>query len=381
MSTRPTAFRRRLVALGAAALAGVVALPSSAHASVSNDSDFSVRVLGTVLDVAPTATGRTIIGGTFTGIGSQPRTGLGAVLASGYADTKFAPQLPAGSVVEAVETSADGSVVYVGGSFTSVNGVARSNLVALDAVTGAVIETWRADTDETVRDIEVAADRIYVAGSFTSIDGQARRRLAALTPAGDVILSFNARPDWTIRDIDVSPDLTKVYAVGGFTTIGGANRSNHAAELLASNGDATSFNPALKGGIAIASAISPDGRRFLFSTENNSVFAYAPAVSNQPVWVNKGGGDTQAIAVSTTGEVYIGGHFHRMNAVNGAHATGELASVRLSDGAVTGWRPDLIGDMGPWIIEIHGAKVVVGGDYSTAGGRQTGGFTRFSGTP
>lgn len=375
--------QRRLLAASAAALAAVATLAAApAHAGVSNSADFTVKVTGTVLDVAPAPNGRTIIGGTFTAIGSQARTGLGAVRASGYADQTFAPVLPAGSVVEAVETSADGSVVYVGGTFTEVNGVPRSNLAALDAVTGAVIGTWAADaTGGAVRDIEVAGNRIYVAGAFTGIDGTARKRLVALTPAGDLITTFNPAPNWTVRDVEVTPDQAEVYAVGGFTAIGGASRTNHAASVLASTGKATAFAPSVKGGLAIAAGLSPDGTRFLFSTENNSVFAYDPAISNLPVWTNKGGGDTQAIAVSETGEVYIGGHFSKMTAVNGSAPTKELASLQLSDGAVTSWRPDLIGDMGPWAIEVHGSTVVVGGDFSRAGGRQGGGFSRFSGTP
>lgn len=380
ITVRRGRLRGRLLTSVVAGMVFVLAVPGSAHASVSDSSDFTVNVSGEVLDVAP-AGGRTILGGTFTAIGSQTRSGLGAVLASGYADQSFAPQLPAGSVVEAVATSADGSIVYVGGTFSAINGVPRSNLAALDAATGAVIESWRADTNNFVRDIEVAGDRIYVAGNFTTIDGVPRRRLVALTPASDVILAFNPWPDWTVRDIAVSPDGGKVYAVGAFGAIGGAPRKNHAAELLASTGTATAFDPAVGGGLALAVGLSPDGSRFLFSSENNSVFAYDPAVSNDPVWINKGGGDTQAIVVSTTGEVYVGGHFTNIRAVNGSYKTGKLASVWLSDGAVTQWRPDLKGNMGPWSIKIAGSQVLVGGDFSQAGGRITGGFARFSGTP
>ncbi|MFN4089332.1 MAG: hypothetical protein ACK4QW_09880, partial [Alphaproteobacteria bacterium] len=91
---------------------------------------------------------------------------------------------------------------------------------------------------------------------FTTIGDASRRRLAALTPAGEVILGFNPWPDWTVREVEVSPDGTKVYAVGAFSAIGGATRKNHAAELLASSGAATAFDPTTGGGLPLALGLS-----------------------------------------------------------------------------------------------------------------------------
>lgn len=383
MFVRRTGPSHRLWALLAAALGIVLVLPGAAHASVSDDSDFSVKVDGTVLSMAPAEWGRTIIGGTFTKIGSQSRTGLGAVWSSGYADKNFAPVLPAGSVVNAVATSPDQSIVYVGGEFTSINGVPRSNLAVLDAKTGAVIESWQADTNSDVRDIEVAGDRVYVSGTFTNIDGQTKRkRLVALDTAGDVIFSFNPQPSWTVRQVKVTADLSTLYVIGAFETIGGATRSNHLAGLDAATGAATAFDPSLGGGLAIGLGISADGSHVIFSTENNQTIAYQPAVSNNPIWVVKSSGDNQAIAISETGEVYIGGHFKHLTQPDGTRVrTGLAASLWLADGSITSWRPDVIGSMGPWDIMIADSRVQVGGDFSEAGGAKTGGFARFSGTP
>jgi hypothetical protein len=362
-------------------MAAVVALPSTAHASVAGSSDFTVKVAGVVYDVAQVG-GRTIVGGSFTAIGSQPREGLGALVSSGYADTKFAPNMSDGAVIYAVAVSSDLSTVYVGGDFTSINGVPRKNLAALDATTGAVKTTWQADaTGGPVRTMEVKGDRLYVGGAFTGIDGTTRKRLVALNLSGQVLGTFNPRPSWTVRDIAVAPDGGSVFAVGGFATIGGASRPNGAAQLLTTNGDVTGFNPAAGGGLAIATAISPDGSRMLFATENNSIFAYDHAVSNSPVWVNKGGGDTQAIAISPTGEVYVGGHFSQITAVNGKVKRNKLGSLQLSNGAVTSWAPTHYGNLGPWAIELTDTMVLVGGDSTNIGGRNNGGFGRFSGTP
>ncbi len=54
--------------------------------------------------------------------------------------------------------------------------------------------------------------------------------------------------------------------------------------------------------------MTPDGSRFFFTTENNTVFAY-DLDSNTPVWSRKMSGNTQALAASANGELFLGGHF------------------------------------------------------------------------
>lgn len=383
---------RQLAALTAAGAAAVAAFqPAPAQASVPDASDFTAKVAGVVYDVAQGANGKTFIGGTFTGIGSQVREGVGAVNKYGYADAAFAPDMSDGAIIYAVEVSADLSTVYIGGLFTSVNGVPRTNLAALDATTGAVIDTWQADALGTstypgaVRSLEVKGDRLYVGGAYNSIDGRGLyKRLAALDLAGNVITGFKPAPSGTVRDIAVAPDGESLYAVGGLTAFAGVPRMNGVGQVLTSTGALTPFDPTGKVGGTIAVDLSPDGTRLIYSGGNNSVVAVDPAVSNDPVWISKGGGDTQAIAISPTGEVYVGGHFTGMTALTAGVAkipVVKLASLNLSDGTVTAWRPPVTCGMGPWSIELSVTQVEVGGECSYIGGRQNGGFGRFSGTP
>jgi hypothetical protein len=170
-----------------------------------------------------------------------------------------------------------------------------------------------------------------------------------------------------------------VYAVGGFTSIGGQNRNQGAAELVASTGSATAFAPT-KGGTVLAMALSPDGSRFYYSTPDNQVFAYAPALSNAPVWTGKGGGDTQAIAASSS-EVYVGGHFSQLWTSGQKFKRSRIGSFRASDGAVTAWNPGADGYMGVWALGITPTHLLVGGDFSNIGGAAQRGFARFAGTP
>lgn len=129
---------------------------------------------------------------------------------------------------------------------------------------------------------------------------------------------------------------------------------------------------------SVALALTPDGSRFFFSTTNNRMWAYDPAVANSPTYVIQTGGDTQAIAASAT-EVYFGGHFNRIS----THRTrrDRIASVFVADGALTSWNPGANGYMGIWALATTPDSLLVGGDFTRIGGRVRSGVARFPGTP
>jgi hypothetical protein len=356
-------------------LSTLVAFP--ALASVSDAALRTAQVDGTVWAVARVGD-RTIIGGDFSAVGGLARMNAAAILPDGSVDPTFDPR-PNG-IVYGVAGSEDGSRVFLGGDFTQVGTTPRTDLAALDS-TGSVVQDWRADSNGLVHALEVKGSRLYAGGTFTEIGGVLRRRLAAVDVATAAVnLTFHPWPDWTVRDIAVSPDGTKVYATGGFAAIGGQPRRG-AAEILASDGRATAFDPS-DGGVGIAAAVSPDGRRFLYSTTNNRLWAYDPASgSNSPVWVVQTSGDTQAIASSAT-EVYFGGHFRQLS--DFGLKRGLLASVRVADGQPTAWAPQLSTDskgMGPWAIAVTPDAVIVGGDFTKVNRAEQSGLAFFTGQP
>ena len=348
--------------------------PEAAAASVATTPAVTPAVNGTVYAVAQVGS-RLVIGGEFTTVGGLARRNAAAILPDGTVDPTFDPS-PDG-VVRAVAGSADGGTVYLGGTFATAGGLPRTNLVAVDAATGAARDTWTTVANNTVYALTVSGDRLYAGGAFTNIGGVARRRLAAVNvTTGAVISSFNPWPDWTVKAVAVSPDGTKVYATGGFVSIGGARRPG-AAEVLASTGQATAFAPT-DGGIGLAVALSPDGSRFFFSTTNNRLWAYDPAVSNSPTYVIQTGGDTQAIAASAT-ELYFGGHFNNISSQRVKR--NRIASASLATGAITSWNPGSNGYMGVWALATTPDSLLVGGDFTRIGGKARSGVARFVGTP
>jgi hypothetical protein len=358
----------------------VLFAPGSASATVSLTPDVTDKVAatGAVYGMDHAAlTDKTYIGGLFTEVGRQPRLNAAALGADGKVDPFFDPRVD--GKVMAVAVSEDGGTVYLGGTFAHVGDTERANLAAVNAVTGEVLGAWQADTAGTtpnVSSLAVEGSRLYVGGRFTGIDGTSRKRLVAVDAnTGDVVTDFKPAPDKGVTEVVVSPDGATVYAGGAFTMLGGQPRLA-AGSVHATSGLATSFNPAGSGGNAVTIGLSPDGERFFYGTENNTLFAYEPAVSNDPVWFLKTSGNTQAITV-TDNEMWIGGHFSQI--VTGKIARPFIASLDPATGMVNDWDPKCFGGkMGVWALLREGDHLHAGGLFSGFGTTKQRGYARFS---
>src|SRR5207249_2894846 len=134
-----------------------------------------------------------------------------------------------------------GSVVYVGGRFTSVGGQPRSCIAALDAGTGLATAWDPSATGGYPRGIsvdalEVSGTTVYAGGSFTSIGGQTRNGIAALDATSGLAAAWNpsvgvgvepSDPDGTIYALATRGST--LYAGGWFTRVGSWPPSNLAA--------------------------------------------------------------------------------------------------------------------------------------------------------
>jgi hypothetical protein len=131
------------------------------------------------------------------------------------------------------------NTLYLGGSFTSIlvgpNGgvggtsFTRTRLAAVDATTGAVRTGWDPVASSTVQALKVVGNNVYIGGSFTQIDGITRNRLAAVSKyvdegnqGGDLDAAW--APDIctnSVFTIDVKNDNSAIFVGGDFTTAEG----------------------------------------------------------------------------------------------------------------------------------------------------------------
>jgi hypothetical protein len=108
--------------------------------------------------------------------------------------------------------------------FTKINGVAQKSLVKLRLSDGARITTFKGRTNARVKDLAVSGGRLYIGGTFKTANGVARSALAAVDPVTTGV-------DWsTIRGALVVSGMTMasgrlVYATtsGTLSTVDFAN--------------------------------------------------------------------------------------------------------------------------------------------------------------
>jgi trimeric autotransporter adhesin len=199
---------------------------------------------GDVFSVAMASSGRSIyVGGRFTRINTSTRRGLAEIHAAiGLpTDGQLTAWNPnANAQVNALAVAGD--TVYAGGEFTTIGGVSRGRLAALDAATGANKPAWAlVGADSDVLSLAVSGATVYAGGNFAVVGAVGRRFIAALdATTGAVAAGFDPQANNAVTSLAVAG--ATVYAGGKFSEIGRQARSSIAA-LRAADGLATDWNP------------------------------------------------------------------------------------------------------------------------------------------
>jgi hypothetical protein len=123
-----------------------------------------------------------------------------------------------------VAASPDGSRVYVGGDFTTVDGQTRNHIAAFDTTTGALDSAFKPSVSGKVRAIAATNSMVYFGGNFFSVNGSKRTRLAAAAKSNGA-LSTTWKPvadDNEVFALLVSPDQKRVIIGGRFQKLNGA---------------------------------------------------------------------------------------------------------------------------------------------------------------
>ncbi len=137
-------------------------------------------------------------------------------------NTSFAPNL--NNAVRVVRSSPDGSRIYVGGEFTTANGVTRNRVAAYDTATGQLVSSFAPNVNSVVKALVVTDNAVYIGGSFSAVNGVNRVRLAAVDPDNGALLNWNPGADNWVEALAVTTDGSKVIAGGAFSVVGGEPR-------------------------------------------------------------------------------------------------------------------------------------------------------------
>jgi hypothetical protein len=295
--------------------------------------------------------------------------------------------------------AATGTSLYVAGSFTTVNGVARRGIAKINGITGVLDTAFNAGLPSgKVGEVKLVNNRLIIGGTFP-------KRLAALNPATGAdtnyinipiagTLAANAGEIGLYR-FAINPAGTRLVAIGNFTTVGGKVR--YRAFMLNLNAASAALNnwdyvPLRR--MCYSSAMpeylrdvdfSPNGQYFAVVATGTIVakpadlgtsicdaaarFETEVPAPAKPTWINYTGGDTLHSVAITGAAVYVQGHQRWLDNPQGYNTAGPGAVSRQGIGAInptTGkalpWNPTKEGGIGGKDLYVTTAGLWVGSD-------------------
>jgi trimeric autotransporter adhesin len=374
------------------------------------------------------------------GTNETPRNNILAYdIRTGVLNTSFAPSLNGQAL--AIAASPDGSRIYVGGDFNTANGVSRHRIAAFDAVTGALITTFRPAAGGQVRAITATSSTVYLGGLFTSIGGIGRTRMAAVNASDGALLPWapvpgvgptdgndlppeqgqttNPKNDLTSNEVMAMlavGDGAQIVVAGRFDTLNGVKATGIGA-LDPVTGETRPFavnqlvtNQGVNSAIYSLSAdgpnVSASGYDFYGPGNVEGAFV-ADAMSGELVWMGDCHGDTYS-TVARHGALYVAGHPHVCSNIGGflereprvsqfaiaysMAATGTVGSATIANDRFTGkpapsvlnWYPTFYtgtftnqGQAG-WTVAATDEYVVYGGEFPGVNGLTNQGLVRFA---
>ncbi len=129
--------------------------------------------------------------------------------------------------VHSITRSADGDRLFVGGEFTTINGVPTGNVAAIDPITGTVIDDFRAPAQATtggrniVHALEIAGNQLYIGGEFSGVNGVGQNHLVRVSAStGQVDASFTPRIQLgSVMAVEPAADGQRVFVGGQFEQV------------------------------------------------------------------------------------------------------------------------------------------------------------------
>ncbi len=357
--------------------------------------------------------GKVFAGGTFTAVrapgtaegdaSSLTRTNLVILdAASGVPSTTCNLPVTRGSSsaqVRAIAASPDGLTMYIGGLFTTIGGVARNNLAAVNVAT-CTVTAFNPSPSSFVYGITATANTVYFGGLFNAVGGQARTNLGAASVAG-VVTPWAPQVDDEMFALAVDPHNGNVIIGGRMNSVN--NQDSHALAIVDGTTGTTNvknypagfydWSPGLgqRNGTSVVKTLAVDQNGFYVGNEGTGggIFDGRTAFNWDYTqrWRDTCLGATQAV-IPYNGILFWASHSHDCGSV-GTWEDGQrhfFGSETTSDMTLQPWLPnanDGIGEgIGPRALTIASttsgaAYLWAGGEFTQINGVNQRGLTRF----
>ncbi len=376
------------MAVASASTVAVLALASGAQAATATISPLAQKMPtfnGGVYAMA--YDGSTLyVGGSFTSVNSAgkkwTRTGLAAINASTGALLPWAPTANGKVAAMAVDPATHG--VYVAGAFTLINGSKRDSLAEINGATG-VLDAFKHGVTGSPYTLAVGHGRPYLGGHFTAVDTATRTNLAAFSLATGA-LDTGLAPSSDDVVYALYSDTSRIYIGGKFHKINGASGTSKIAAVDPATAIPVAAFKSTLDVIVYGIAVSPNA--VYVGIGGTGGRAIAMNTAGVPQWTFQTDGDVQAIAY-LNGVLYVGGHYDNACvdtnvAAHGVCLDGHTSRVKLSavdaaTGALTDWNPVGNGIQGVFAMAANPTlgTVAAGGEFTTIGGVSRGRFAQF----
>ncbi|HEY5913719.1 MAG TPA: hypothetical protein VJA21_24285 [Verrucomicrobiae bacterium] len=319
--------------------------------------------------------GNTIyLGGLFGALGCVPRTNAAAFDLASSQVTDWNPGVGVRSGVPVSAMAVANDQVFIGGFFTNVGGLTRSNLAAVDAATGAVSD-WAPNPGGTVYALAAWNDRLYAGGSFRGIAGINQTNFAEFDLSSGVLTGWNPDVRPFVQALAVKGDT--LYVGGIFSQVSGQTHRRIAAFDLTSQ-TLLAWDPGITNGSSVAAiatygnTVYIGGRFNVISGNNRTNFAAIDATTAQvlPLVANT---DSQPIysLAATSNLVFMVGNFSSIAGQKRSY----VAALDVNANALTSWNPNA--DFYAETLQVFDNVLYVGGAFLRLGGETTRGIAAY----
>ena len=183
---------------------------------------------GAVRVIVPQSGGTIYLGGGFTSVNSVNRTNIARLNGSGSLDTTFVPPTTTNSYIESIVPLAGGSVL-VGGSFVNFFGSDPPNALMRLNSGGGLDATFNANVGQSSIVYNItpqSSGKFLLSGSINSLNGGSRKGIVRINADGtsDAAFNVNAGSNGTINATALQPD-GKILIGGQFVSYNGVSQA------------------------------------------------------------------------------------------------------------------------------------------------------------
>jgi hypothetical protein len=274
--------------------------------------------------------------------------------------------------INAMALSPDGSTLYIGGTFATVDGQPRKNIAAISTSDASVLP-FTATVGDAVDTILLGTDtsgdvtKVYIGGAFKRIDRKPVAYLAALNPDGSVDTTFQASTDAAVHSLAFASDGQSIFVGGTFTSVVSAGVTYPRQSVARIGLDGSINDWQIPAGVILAPqtawsfSVTPTALFVGFGNKANyaGAFRLDDGVVGDKIWILHTPGNVETTSLAPDGtHLFLGGHFgtaHKTHQICPNVAVHGIGEVNLSNGAWVCWAPHIFPDQ----LNFTGAAAVL----------------------